>query len=117
MINIILLKTSTISITTHALTAGHLEILMEGQLVIKNADAVKNALLHALAASDSLSLVFRNIVKLDLSVLQLVVAMQKSSFGLSKKLTVDIEPSDYTQSVITNSGLADTLAASSKIPS
>ncbi|MEO7768886.1 MAG: hypothetical protein ABIS01_15760, partial [Ferruginibacter sp.] len=100
----ILLKNESILIKINSSDPGTVQILFEGQLVIKNAAAIKSGLLTALNSDQNLALVLKNIVKLDLAVLQLLIALQKRASRLDKKIIFDIESTDYVTSVIHNAG-------------
>ncbi len=97
-----------IKTTTHL--PANAQILLEGQLIIKNAVIIKKELLSALANSQNLELILRNVTKADMAFLQLLVALQKSTANLEKNLSFDIEPTDYMKSIIDYSGLRENLA-------
>ena len=94
---------------------GNESLLLEGQLVIKNAQDIKTGLLAALKQSQNLTLVFKNIQKLDLAVLQLLFALQKSASRLQKTVQFDMESTDYVKSVILNSGMENIPVTNFKI--
>ena len=94
---------------------GNESLLLEGQLVIKNAQDIKTGLLAALDQSQNLTLVFKNIQKLDLAVLQLLFALQKSASRLQKTVQFDMESTDYVKSVILNSGMENIPVTNFKI--
>ena len=95
----------SLSITTLSSGDNTTRLLLEGQLVIRNGNAIKSELILALNRSQNLELAFKNIIKMDLAFLQLLIALQKSAARLEKKLSFDIELTDYTKLVIQNSGL------------
>ena len=99
------MKTESFSITTSDINISDKQLILEGQLTIKNAASIKRDLLSALDSSQSVILVFKNVVKIDLSVLQLLVALQKSAVLHNKKLSVDGELTGNVKSVLLNSGL------------
>jgi len=101
----ILLKKENISMVIDSGCPGKERLLLEGQLVIKNAHAIKQGLLTALDCSQNLTLVFSNIIRFDLTILQLVFALQKSASRLQKTISFDMESTDYLRSVILNSGM------------
>ncbi|MEO6734539.1 MAG: hypothetical protein ABIN01_25185 [Ferruginibacter sp.] len=108
------MKNESILVTINSTSPGNVQISFEGQLAIKNAAAIKSGLLTALSSAQNLAVVFRNIIKLDLAILQLLIALQKSASRLKKKIIFDIESTDYIKSVIHNSGLENILATSFK---
>lgn len=108
------MKKESISITTLAAGADTTRLLIEGQLIIRNANTIKSELIPALNSSQNLEIVFKNITKMDITVLQLIIALQKSAATLKKKLSLDIELTDYIKSVIQNSGLEKLLITNFK---
>lgn len=99
------MKNQNIVITILANSAKNIRLLLEGQLILKNADLVKKELIAALNTSQNIELVFKNITKIDLSILQLLIAFQKSAAITGKNLSLDIELADTIRSAIWNSGL------------
>lgn len=99
------MKKESVSITTLTSGVNNTRLLLEGQLNIGNAHGIKRELIFALNGSQNLELVFRNIIKIDLAVLQLLIALQKSAVRLEMKLSFDMELTDDIKSVIQNSGL------------
>ncbi len=81
------------------------QLLLEGLLVIRNAAIIKKELLSALTNSQNLELIIKDVVKVDVAFLQLLVALQKSAAIADKKIFLDIEPAGYMKSVLQNSGL------------
>ena len=108
------MKKEAISITTLAADADTTRLLLEGQLIIRNANAIKSRFIPALHSSQNLEIVFKNITKIDVAVLQLIIALQKSAATLKKKLSLDIESTDYIKSVLQNSGLEKLLITNFK---
>ena len=108
------MKKETITITTLAADADTTRLLLEGQLIIRNANAIKSGFIPALHSSQNLEIVFKNITKIDVAVLQLIIALQKSAATLKKKLSLDIESTDYMKSVLQNSGLEKLLITNFK---
>ena len=84
-------------------------VLLEGQLVIRNAKKIKNELIVALMSSQNIVLVLRNIVKIDLAVIQLLISLQKSAISLGKNVSYDADLPDYIKSVMNHSGFAEIL--------
>ena len=84
---------------------NHIRVLLTGQLNIRNGTIIKKELTGALNSSQNLEVVFRDVIKIDLAVLQLLIALQKSAAQLEKNLLFDIELPEHIQGVINNSGL------------
>lgn len=91
------------------------QLLLEGQLVIRNAAIIKKELLSALSNSRNLELILKNITKTDMSFLQLLVALQKSAAAQEKKLSFEVELTDYMISVVKNSGLETNFPNSTEV--
>ena len=85
------------------------QIILEGQLVIKNATIIKKELLSALNDSKNLELILRNVVKADIAFLQLLVALKKSASVEKKKVNINIDDSGGINLAIKNSGFSATL--------
>ena len=101
------MKKESFLVTSSVTDANHIKVLLEGQLVIKNARAIKKELLFALTRAKPLEFVFRNIIKIDLAVLQLLIALQKSAVKLGKNLSFDFELTEDIKSVMEHSGFAE----------
>lgn len=80
-------------------------LLLEGLLVIRNAAILKKEFLSALNNSQNLALIIKDVAKIDIAFLQLLVALQKSAAIAEKELSFEIE-SPNVKSAIENSGLA-----------
>lgn len=109
------MKRGNISITTLATGADTTRLLLEGQLIIRNANAIKNELIPALNGSQNLEIVCKNITKIDMTFLQILIALQKSASTLKKKLSLDIESNDYMKTLLRNSGLENLFIPDFKI--
>lgn len=103
-----------ISIITTSANPHTVQVLLEGQLVIRNAKTIKNELIVALTDSQNIVLVLRHIIKMDLAVMQLLIALQKSAAKLGKNLSFDFELTEYIKSVMQHSGLAEIFIENSK---
>jgi len=110
------MKTESLSITTSSLNISDTQVILEGQLTIKNAASIKRDLLSALGSSQNVTLVFRNVIKVDLSLLQLLVALQKTAALQRKRLSLVGEFTDNVNSVLLNSGLQKIFISESKNP-
>jgi len=103
------MENQSISITTTSPHPGTVRVLLEGQLVIKNAKNIKKELSAALSGSQHIILALKNIVRIDLAVAQLLIALQKSVARPEKSLSFDIELNDDIKSVMTHAGLGSLL--------
>src|SRR5688572_24887884 len=101
-------------ITTSHGSGDNTMVLLKGQLIIRNGDIIKKELTDALNSSQKLEVVFRDIIKIDLAVLQLLIALQKSAARLEKNLSFDIEFPEHVQTMIKNSGLERIFTINSK---
>ena len=99
------MKPESLLLTRSGAGASGIHLIMQGQLVVKNAKAIKEELLSALNNSQNLQLVLNNIIKIDLAVLQLLIASQKMAARLQIKLSFEIEFTDQIKLVMYNSGL------------
>jgi len=95
---------ANISIRVISATPHTTRILLKGQLVVSNAEPIKKEFLDALNRSENIELIFKNITKLDLTVIQLVIALQKSVLQLKKNLSFDLELSEHIKLLMENSG-------------
>ena len=85
------------------------QMLLEGLLVIRNASIIKKEFLSALNNSQNLEIIIRNVTKIDIPFLQLLIALQKSAKVAEKNLSFEIESNSYMKSAIENSGFANHL--------
>lgn len=108
------MKIESFLITTSSTNPGSAQILFEGLLTTRNAAAIKNALTSNLKSCQNLNVVLKNITKIDLAVLQLLIALQKSMASVNKKLLIQIELSEYINTVIQCSGLGQLFLAAPK---
>jgi anti-anti-sigma regulatory factor len=81
------------------------QILIEGQLTIGNAALLKKHLLKAIAGHKKIKLVFKNIVKIDLAVMQVLTAFRKNADLQGIELSVESELTDTIKSSLHNTGL------------
>jgi two-component system chemotaxis response regulator CheY len=107
------MKNRSFSIVPNILSSTDIEVSIQGQLVIKNSDEIKKDLLKILNYQN-LKLVFTDVVKLDLSVLQLLIALEKSALKLNKQISFDFHLINSLQSVLHISDLCKIFSAHSK---
>ena len=105
------MKKESFVIKTITTSFDNTQVLLEGQLIIRNAAIIKRDLLIALNNSQKLELIFKSVTKVDVAFLQLLIALQKSAANLRKKVLFDMALTDYMKSVIKNSGLERNLVA------
>jgi hypothetical protein len=105
MSNTILLKTDNICMSIDSTLPGRERVQLAGKLVIQHAHAIKSGLLTALNRSQHLTIVLTNILKLDVAVLQLLLALQKSAVLQDKTIAFEIQITDYMRSVHACSGI------------
>lgn len=98
-------------VTTSAADAQTIQVTLEGHLVIRNAVAIKNELMAPLAGPQNVYLVLRNVIKLDLAVLQLLLAFQKSADTPAKNVRYNLALPEKIQSLLEYTGLANKLTA------
>lgn len=103
------MENESFAIKTINADTNQTQLLLEGLLVIRNAAILKKEFLSALNNSQNLALIIKDIAKIDISFLQLMVALQKSAAIAEKNLSFEIESANV-KSVIENSGLTNHLA-------
>ena len=81
------------------------QIVIEGQLTIGNAALIKKHLLKAITGQKKIKLVFKNVVKIDLAVLQILTAFRKNTGLRGIELSVESELTDTIKSSLQNTGL------------
>lgn len=89
--------------------SSNAQLLLEGQLAIRNASLLKKELLTALSNSQNLELILKNITKVDMAFLQLIIALQKNAAKNNKSVSLQMEPSTYLSSIIKKNGLGKNL--------
>ena len=94
-----------ILITVSETSSHDKQVVLEGHLVIRNAALIKEHLVSALNSSKNVTLLFKNVIKIDLPVLQLLIALQKTAAVQDKKVSFDIEFADKIKSTLYNSDL------------
>lgn len=99
------MKTESFSATALSPSANNTQLLLEGQLVIRNAHIIKKELLSALNNSQNLELIFKNITRVDLSFLQLIIALRKSAVNTGKEISLHAASNQQVRSAIIKSGL------------
>lgn len=108
-------KKRTFTITSES-SSGNTRILLQGRLVIGNAAEIKKILITAINACQNLTLVLNDIIKIDVAVLQLLIALQKTAGKLQKNLFFDFGTTSYVKTVLQHSGLEKTFATNFNPP-
>jgi len=85
------MKKESTPVTTIPDNIQTVHVLSEGNLVIRNAAKIKNELLIALAGSQNLVIVVKQLIKIDLTIIQLLVGLQKSAASHGKKVSFSFE--------------------------
>jgi anti-anti-sigma regulatory factor len=86
-------------------SAGNtVKTLIEGELLITEAEELKEALLGLLNNYQSIHIEFRNITRLDVSVLQLLKALANSAEEKGRSLDYHFEESEYVSGIMKLSG-------------
>ena len=84
-----------------------IEITLTGQLVVRNAVSIQKELVAAAAGSNNITLALRNLTKIDLAAMQLLVALQKSAAKSGKSLAFDFELTGYVRAALEHSGFSE----------
>ena len=85
------MKKESTPVTTIPDNIQTVHVLSEGNLVIRNAAKIKNELLIALAGSQNLVIVVKQLIKIDLTIIQLLIGLQKSAASHGKKVSFCFE--------------------------
>jgi len=80
------------------------KVTIEGDLTILNAIAVKKELLSLLNKNDSLELDCKSIQQIDLSGIQLLLALKQSALSLNKTIKLECNLPEDISKIIKNSG-------------
>ena len=97
--------TENILITVSVINNNDKQVVMEGHLVIRNAALIKEELVSVLNSSKNVTLILKNIIKIDLPGLQLLIALQKTAAVQGKKVLFDNEFADNIKSRLYKSDL------------
>jgi len=84
-------------------------VLPEEELVIKNAKNIKREFVLALAGSQHLVIVLKQVTKIDLSVIQLLIGLQKSAAAMDRTVSYRFEQPDYIKPLMEHSGFGEIL--------
>ncbi len=87
-------------------TKSEMQISMDSSLTIQNAKNLKSKLTEAFESSQDIIITCPPITKIDLSVLQLLLAAQTKAASLEKKISFHFELADPLRSIIDRSGFS-----------
>ena len=80
------------------------KITIEGELTLSNALAVKEELITLLNKNDSLEVDCKSIQQIDLSGIQLLLALKQSAISQNKTIKLECDLPDDISKIIKNSG-------------
>ena len=90
---------------TSTLTENQIaQTFIEGNLAIRDSEVLKEALLSLLEKHINIEIYFKNINCVDISILQLLVAMHKSASAEQKSIKYFFEDSEYFNNILNHSG-------------
>jgi anti-anti-sigma regulatory factor len=96
------------SIKTAVILPGYKEIVMAGELSIQNAKAIHLQLVQSLSDCVTIKMIFDDVTKIDLSVLQLIVSFYKSCVVRKINVSFDFQRlPEAIISVIKKNGFAE----------
>jgi len=84
-------------------------ILFEGDLGIKNSEAIRSTIQTMKFNSDNLTIQLRNVEKLDITSVQNIRALRKLLFSRGKKVTTVSELPQEIERLLTNTGFDNNL--------
>jgi len=94
-----------ILITASPVNDQVVNISIEGELTIRNANQLKAKLSEALTSYQNINLKVRNVNRGDLSVVQLFLSVARTARKLGKKVNVEFEQTEYIVSLMETSGM------------
>lgn len=103
------MEKESLRVTTTPESLHAVYVLTEGDLVIKNAKRIKNELMLALAGSQNLVIVLKQVKKIDLSIIQLLIGLQKSAAAMDKKVSYRFEQPEYIKLLMEHAGFGEML--------
>lgn len=83
------------------------KIVLEGELTIRNAAAIREELLVELARFNAFHIQLHQVVDLDLAFVQLLLALRETAVTNDKKMTLELDISDDFNVLLKRSGLYD----------
>jgi ABC-type transporter Mla MlaB component len=84
--------------------------VLKGTLTIRNAAVIRDELLALLPRFDAFHIQVCQVVELDLSFVQLLLALRKTALIGEKKMTIEMDTSAGLQLLLKRSGLYDLIA-------
>jgi len=81
-------------------------ISMEGALTVDSMSKAKKSLLDAINEFDYISVTFNNVIDIDLSCVQLLLALKKTCAKLNKQVEIDMKIPDNLKLILNHSGFS-----------
>jgi ABC-type transporter Mla MlaB component len=78
--------------------------VLKGELVIRESEALKTEFVRLLQNHETINIRLQEVSRIDVSVLQLLVAFSNSAVVLNKKLSYQFDDSPYLQKTLSTSG-------------
>jgi anti-anti-sigma regulatory factor len=103
------MEKESISATGTPANLHTIHVLLEGELVIRNAKKIRNELMLALVCQQNPVIVLKQVTKIDLSIIQLLIGLQKSAASLGKKISYRSEQPEYIKTIVEHSGFGEIL--------
>lgn len=102
------MKSKTFNIVSSKGPKG-VTVILEGDLGIKNTEAVRNALMALKLNSDSVTFHLKNVEKLDITSIQNIRALKNNLVSQGRKVTVNAELPPEIERLLKNTGFENTL--------
>jgi anti-anti-sigma regulatory factor len=96
------MKQASISVTSNKKKSVH--IILEGSLIVGSLSTIKEELTAAISHYSTIQVTVTNVTAIDLTGIQLLFAIKKSSELLHKKLSFSIELPDEINKIISLAG-------------
>lgn len=101
-------KTFLIKTSNNKDTKEH-TLLLQGDLGIKNAEALREAIMALKFGTDTIVIELKNVEKLDLTTIQNVTALKNSLMESGKKVDIRLDVSQDIERLLNNTGFKVTL--------
>ena len=80
------------------------EIAAEGDLIVRDSIEIREQLLNVLDNYQNIEIHFKNIERIDITALQLLVALSKEAVKQEKLVKYTFEETEYISAILNNSG-------------
>jgi hypothetical protein len=97
------MKQASITITNYNKKKS-IRILLEGNLIVGSLHTIKEELTTAISRYTNIHVIVKHVTAIDLTGIQLLFAIKRSSETLHKKLSFDIELPDELNTIISQAG-------------